>query len=195
MAVALLGLASFVPLLAWALLGLWSVAARTTDSTLTSLVLRRYDAGPRRSDLPVLVLTSPWHLLRALLGTLLALLLPLALAAAVAVVTALGLAEFAGWAVGYEHPAPVAAGTLTGAVFAWWGPGGLSLRRGSRTMLRGMLPGHHVTTVAVGFLVAGGAALLAWSVLEGGTGGAVSWWPLPPGARPLESWVPTGLLP
>lgn len=195
MAVGLVGLASFVPLLAWATLAVWSVAARTTDHALTSLVLRRHDAGPRRSDVPVLVLSSPWHLLQGLLGGALALLLPLALAAAVAVVTAVGLTEFALWPVGYEHPVPVATGTLVGAVFAWWGPGGLSLRRGSRTLLRGMLPGHHATTLVVGFLLAAGAALLGWTLLEGGSEGSVSWWPLPPGARPLESWIPTGLLP
>ncbi|WP_194288519.1 protein kinase domain-containing protein [Ornithinicoccus halotolerans] len=195
MTVGLVGLASFVPLLAWAALAVWSVAARTTDHALTSLVLRRHDAGPRRSDVPVLVLSSPWHLLQALLGTALALLLPLALGAAVTVVTALGLTEFAGWPVGYEHPVPVATGMLVGGVFAWWGPGGLSLRRGSRTLLRGMLPGHHTTTLVVGFLLAAGAALLAWTMLEGGSQGTVSWWPLPPGARPLESWIPPGLLP
>ncbi len=43
---------------------------------MTSLVVRRHAGGRRRSDVPVAVAASPWHLLSAALGTVVALLLP-----------------------------------------------------------------------------------------------------------------------
>src|SRR5699024_2185125 len=84
---ALVGLASLVPILAWGIVLIWSVAARTVDHAVTSLVLRRHEAGRRRSDVPVAVATSPWHLFVAALSTGLAMLLPLAFAVAATVIT------------------------------------------------------------------------------------------------------------
>ena len=74
MLAAFLGLATVAPLLAWSLFALWQVAARTVDRSLTSLVLRRHLAGHRRSDVPMAVLSSPWHLVAAVVTTAFALL-------------------------------------------------------------------------------------------------------------------------
>src|SRR5690606_2924564 len=78
MLVAFVGVSAAAPVVGWGLLALWNVVARTADRTLTSLVLRRHANGPRRSAVPVTVLTSPLHLLSAVVGTVFALLLPAA---------------------------------------------------------------------------------------------------------------------
>jgi serine/threonine protein kinase len=186
------GLAAVVPLLAWGLLAIWSVVARTTDHAVTSMVLRRHDTGRRRSDVPLAIMASPWHLVRSVLGTALAMLLPLGFAVATAVITASALTEFAVMDVAYEHPLPMAVGSLLGAVMAWWGPGGVPLRRGSRTVLRAVLPTDLATQLAVGFLVAGGLALLGWALLEGQD---VSWWPTTSGRAPFSDLIPQVLRP
>ncbi|MCK0110816.1 protein kinase [Ornithinimicrobium sp. F0845] len=190
--VALVGTAAVVPLVAWGILVLWSVSARTVDHAMTSLVLRRHEAGPRRSDVPVTVLTSPWHLFVAALSTGLALLLPLAFAFAASVITAGVLTESGLLQVGVEHPLPTAVGTLLGVLMAWWGPGGLSLRRGSRTMVRAMLPTQLLTQVVVAVLLAGGVALLVLALMDG-TG--VSWWPTTWDTAPFTDLIPQMLRP
>lgn len=181
------GLSAVLPLVGWAVLGLWSVAARTTDHALTALVLRRHESGRRRSDVPVLIAMSPWHLVRAALTTGLALLLPLAFAVATTVISAVLMTELGVLAVSYDDAVPIAFGSLLGAVVAWWGPGGLSLRRGSRTVARAMLPSSVATTVGVTALLIGGAALLGWSVTEAT---AVSWWPMTDGRAPFSELIP-----
>ncbi|HSP59677.1 MAG TPA: serine/threonine-protein kinase [Ornithinimicrobium sp.] len=180
--VGFVGLASAVPLLAWALFAVWGVAARTVDASLTTLVLRRHEAGRRRSDVPVLVAASPWHLTRGVLTTLFSLLLPVGLAALVALVVS-GVVTTTETMVGVtvEHPVPVAAGSLVGALMAWWGLSATPLRRGSRTMLRGAVPGGLPTVALVTLLLVGGVALAVWGVLDAP---AVSWWPLPPDFDP-----------
>lgn len=185
--VAFVGLAAVVPLLAWGALALWSLVARTTDHSVTAMVLRRHELGRRKSDLPVAVLSGPWHLALAAFFAALALVLPLAIGVGVTVVTASGLTEFTSLQAGYEHPVPVAVGSLLGAVLAWWGPGGLSLRRGSRTVLRSVVPSGLVTQLVVTFLVAGGIALLGWAIFEGLD---VSWWPSGNGQAPFRDLVP-----
>lgn len=174
MLAALVGTAAAVPLVAWLAFVVWGVLARTTDYSMTSLVLRRYEAGRRRSDVPVAVAASPWHLLRGVLSTGLSLLLPLAVAAMVAVVTAVGVTELGAGPIDLDHPLPLATGTLAGVLLGWWGPGGVSLRRGSRTAVRNLVPRGPLTTALVAVLVAGGLGLLVWSVLGAGQ---VSWWP------------------
>lgn len=185
------GCCAVAPLVGWGLLVLWSVLARTTDHAVTSMVLRRHEVGRRRSDVPMAVVTSPWHLLLATLGTVLALLLPVGFAVAATVITASGLTEFGIMTVGFEHPVPVAVGSLLGAVVAWWGPGGLSLRRGTRTLVRSLLPSELATQLVVGFLVAAGLAMAGFAFYEGSD---VSWWPGGPEA-PFRDLVPQVLRP
>jgi serine/threonine protein kinase len=189
---ALVGLASLVPLLAWLVVAVWSVVARTVDHSVTSLVLRRHEAGRRRSDLPVAVATSPWHLFVAALSTGLALLLPLAFAIAATVITAGGLTELNLVSVGVEHPLPVAVGSLLGMLMAWWGPGGLALRRGTRTMVRTLLPHPTVTQVVSTVLLVGGLAVLVWTLQDGAD---VSWWPTTWSDAPFTDLFPQVLRP
>lgn len=190
--VALVGLAALVPLLAWGILVVWAIGARTVDHAMTALVLRRYEAGHRRSDVPLAVLTSPWHLFVAVLSTALAMILPLAFAGAAVVITAGGLTESGLLRVGVEHPLPIAVGTLLGLLMAWWGPGGLSMRRGSRTMVRTIVPGDLSSKVVATLLVVGGGVLLVYCLQEGSD---VSWWPTTWTVAPFTDLIPQVLRP
>ncbi len=190
--VALVGLAALVPLLSWSLLLIWSVAARTVDHAVTALVLRRHEAGHRRSDVPLTVLASPWHLFVSALSTGLAMLLPLAFAMAAAVITAGGLTESGLMQVDVEHPLPVAVGSLLGLLMAWWGPGGVTLRRGSRTLVRAILPGQLITQVVAGVLCVGGVVILGYTLVEGVP---VSWWPTSWTTAPFTDLIPQVLRP
>ena len=190
--VALVGLAALVPLMSWGILIIWAVAARTVDHAVTALVLRRHEAGRRRSDVPLAVIASPWHLFMAVLSTGLAMLLPLAFAVAAAVITAGGLTESGIMPVGVEHPVPVAIGSLLGMLMAWWGPGGLALRRGSRTLMRSAVPGRMASQVVSTILLVGGLALLVWTLLEGAD---VSWWPTTWTNAPFTDLIPQVLRP
>ncbi len=182
--------ASAAPLLAWGLYALWGLMTRTVDRALTGLVVRRHEAGRRRSDVPMAVLASPWHLVAAALSTLLSLLLPLAIAGVVALVVS-GLLTTTSVApgIGPTHPVAVAVGSLVGGWLGWWGPGSTPLRRGSRTVVRGAVPLGVPTMVVVTLCLVGGGALTYWSLLDGDV---VSWWPLPGGTTPLD-YLPFGL--
>ena len=128
--VALVGLAAVWPVVAVAVFVLACWVARFTDRSMTSMVVRRHAGGRRRSDVPVAVAASPWHLLSAALGTVVGLLLPAAVALATTFSAALAVVGLTG---GDPHPdtsAPLAAGAFLGILTAWWGPGGASLRRG-----------------------------------------------------------------
>ena len=180
--VGFLGLATTAPLVAWAVFAVWGVLTRTVDRALTGLVLRRHATGPRRSDVPLLVLSSPWHLVAALVSTVLALLLPLGAAAVVAVVFS-GFVTSTGTLSGIpvDHPLALGLGSLVGAWLAWWGLGSTALRRGSRTVVRGTVPPGAPTLVVATLALVGGSAMAVYAYVEGGS---VSWWPLGPDFDP-----------
>jgi hypothetical protein len=161
----------------------WSWAARTADRSVTSLVLRRHTRGRRRSDVPVAVVASPWHLVVGALATVVSSVLPLVVGVCAVFSTALAATAVTG---GSPHPnsaGPVAVGALVAALLAWWGPGGSGLRRGSRSIVRGVSRGRTATrvVVVVALLLAGGFA--AWGAQHGW---APQWWP---------SHAPRSLLP
>ena len=140
-----------------------SALARATDRSVTALVLRRYDFGRRRSDVPFAVVSSPWHLVVGTIATVVGLLLPVAVALAGVFATALLLAGTQGAELGPGAPITLAVGGVLGLLMLWWGPGGASLRRGSRSMARRLVPVGLASQVVGGLLVVLGlvAALVA----------------------------------
>jgi hypothetical protein len=56
---------------------------------------------------------------------------------------------------------------------AWWGPGGASLRRGTRSIVRGISPGVSASRVVVLLLLVGAAGVVAAGLVNG----EPSWWP------------------
>ena len=145
------------PAIAAIVLAVWSAAARATDRSVTGLVLRRYDHGRRRSDLPWAIGLSPWHLLLGVVATVVSLLLPLAVTLAGIFASALLLAGARGAQLDPGDPITLVIGGAIGLTMLWWGPGGASLRRGSRSMARRLvaegLTTKVTTAVAVGFAV------------------------------------------
>jgi len=155
-------------LMAWpgislAVLVVLSVLARATDRSVTALVLRRYDFGRRRSDVPFAVVSSPWHLVVGIIATGVGLLLPVAVALAGVFAAALLLAGTQGTDLGPGAPITLAIGGILGLLMLWWGPGGASLRRGSRSMARRLVPAGLAAQIVSGLLAVFGvvAALVA----------------------------------
>lgn len=152
----------------------WSWLARTVDLSMTSTVRRRYRAGRRRSDGFVAAAASPWHVVAAGLRTVVAALLPLAVGAAGVLAAALGQNAADGLGVRLDSPIPLAVGAFLVLGTGWWGPGGPSLRRGSRSLVRGVT-GFPVVRLALIVVL----LVLAVGVLGALAAGAldVSWWP------------------
>jgi hypothetical protein len=158
-----------------AVLGLlaWVTLARTADRSVTSLVMRRHERGARGSDVAVAVATSPWHLVLGLVGAAATLVLPLFVGVCAMFASALVLTAARGTDVRTDDVLPlVVAGVFTGLT-AWWGPGGASLRRGSRSIVRGLTPGEAAGQVAAGILLVVAATVLAVAL----TGDGPTWWP------------------
>jgi len=183
-----LGVAAVWPLVAAGLIIVWSWWARFADRSVTSLVRRRHEHGWRRRDVPLAIVISPWHLVIAASATVIALLLPVAIAVASTFSAALALIP---WSGGQPQPGrslPIVLGGLIGLLLAWWGPGGASLRRGSRSLIRGMAPGRTAAEeLVVGAFFLLGAGLGVWAWLRHGQPNP---WPWPPLATPnLWPWV------
>lgn len=176
------GLCTLAPLLAWLLLGLWSVLTRWIDRSMTGLVMRRHQSGLRRSDIPMTLMAAPLRLIPAVLTSLLWLLLPLGFAVTAAFATTVGMTQGAGIVTSVEDPIPIAVGSALGAVIGWWGPGSVSMRRGTRTLIRAAMPSGLVTQLLLTFFLVASVALGVWAVLDGQS---VSWWPNPSGDAPL----------
>lgn len=179
-AVAWVGALMAWPGMALVTIAVLSAVARATDRSVTALVLRRYDFGRRRSDVPFAVVSSPWHLVVGAVATVVGLLLPVAVALAGVFATALMLAGTQGTDLGPGSPATLAVGGAIGLLMLWWGPGGASLRRGSRSMARRLVPAGLAVQVVSGVLIVFGvvAALVALR-----HGASFSWNPF--GASPF----------
>jgi len=177
-----LAVAAAWPVVAVGLVVIWFWCARFADRSVTSLVLRRHDRGRRRMDVPLAVIVSPWHVLSSAVATVIALVLPAAIAVASAFSAALAIAAIFG---GDPHPArslPLVVAGFLGLLTGWWGPGGASLRRGSRSLVRGLAPGGAVTQIAVLVVLLGAAGfgVLAWQ-----RSGQPDVWPLVPAQFPV----------
>ncbi|KRE44068.1 protein kinase domain-containing protein [Knoellia sp. Soil729] len=170
----LVAAAAATPVVAAAGLFLWTVLARTTDRSVTSLIMRRHDKGQRRSDIPVAVITGPWHLVLEVLASVFGALMPALIALSGAFCAALAVVAVQG--TGSPEPdrfLPLAAAGLLAGLMAWWGPGGASLRRGTRSIVRGTSPGVSASRVVVLLLLVAAGAVAAAGVVNG----EPSWWP------------------
>jgi len=174
LSVAVLGVAAIWPLAAVGVVILWSWCARFADRAITSLVTRRRYRGRRRSDVPVAIVTSPWHAVVAALSMALTMVIPAVVAISSTFAIALAAAAVAGGDPQPDRAAPVVAGGLLGLLVVWWGPGGASLRRGSRSLVRGVAPGRGVTDFVVATFLLAGVGLGAWAWLRGAP---LDWWP------------------
>jgi serine/threonine protein kinase len=187
LAVGVLGVATIWPMVAVALVVLWSFCARFADRSVTSWVMRRHDRGPRRSDVPVAIVASPWHAVVAVLATVVSLVIPAVVAVGATFSVALASAALTGGDAQPDRPVPLVAGGLLGLLMCWWGPGGSSLHRGSRSLLgsggqgRGAadLVGVVEFVVATFFLIGVGLGVWAWV-----SGGQPDWWPWSPDSFP-----------
>jgi hypothetical protein len=181
-------LAATLPVVGVVLLVLWCWVARTAERSVTSLVMRRHHrGGRRRSDVPLAVAASPWHVVMGALGTLGGLLLPLLVGVSAVFSTALASVALTGGSPEPNSAAPLAVGGLLATLVAWWGPGGAALRRGTRSVVRGLAPGARGAQVAVvaGLVVVAGLSL--WSLQHVGS---PTWWPW---QSPSEIWAGVGL--
>ncbi|GGL33270.1 serine/threonine protein kinase [Phycicoccus endophyticus] len=171
----LVGVTVAAPLAGLLVLGLWMVLARTADRSVTSLVMRRHERGARGSDVAVAVASGPWHAVVGALGALVTLALPLLVGVSAMFAGALVVGGLTGGAdSSADGPLPLAGAAVFTALTAWWGPGGASLRRGSRSIARG-LGGHpSVRLVLVVAALLAGAGLVAVALRRG----EPSWWPL-----------------
>jgi predicted Ser/Thr protein kinase len=154
----------------------WCWLARFSDRSVTALILRRYRYGRRRADLPMAVALSPWHLVVAAGLTLAGLIVPVLVAVSAAFCATLGVSALTSASIGPALAPSAAAGFAAGVLLAWWGPGGASLRRGSRSLVRGVARGRAVTAVLVGALLVTAAVLTGLALVRHGE---LTWWPLP----------------
>ena len=154
---------------------LLTVLARATDRSVTHLVLRRHGSGVRRSDVPVAVATGPWHLLLAVIASAIGSVVPFLVGVSTTFCTGLAVASITGGAARPAMAIPLAAGGLFATWMAWWGPGGASLRRGTRSLVRGVTGATAVRQALVAVLMLGVVGLVAVAVLRSGV---PLWWPL-----------------
>jgi predicted Ser/Thr protein kinase len=134
---ALTGVGAVAPGGAVVIAAVLMVVARTVDRSATSLWRRRQDAGRRSGDVPYVVAALPWHLVQALVSTVLSLVLPALVGVSVAFIASAGAQRQGTLAAGTpNHPGALALAAAATLLTAWWGPGGGSLRRGGRAMAR-----------------------------------------------------------
>ncbi|HWC22197.1 MAG TPA: protein kinase [Flexivirga sp.] len=174
---ALAGISAVLPTVGITLLVLWAIAARWCDKTITSMVLRRYSSGPRKSDTFVAAITSPWHGVVAALATLLTVLIPAFVGGCTAAAVALIYSMAENDSVYVGRPLPLAVGVLIGALVMWWGPGGIPLRRGSRSMVRGVVRGQPLTRIIVALCVVIAVLGVVFALTHLSSG--ATWWPIP----------------
>ncbi|HQH06321.1 MAG TPA: protein kinase [Phycicoccus sp.] len=153
-----------VPAISLLVLVVLITLARTTDRSMTSLILRRHQFGVRRSDLPLVLVASPWHVAVGFVAALATLVVPVIVGVTAVFTTSLVFLALTGDTPGPNSFLPLAVGGLLGSVMAWWGPGGAGLRRGTRSLLRAVTPTHAATVALVAALLLGAVALVLWGM-------------------------------
>lgn len=174
--VALGAAAAFAPPLAWASIVALLLLARMSDQAVTSLVLRRYRDGVRRRDVPLSVLAAPWHLVAAALATVVGLLLPVAVFGGTIFAVALILKTWTTLPSSPLDPIPIGVASVCALWVAWWGPGSTGLRRGSRSLARGVAPSDGAAQVVLALLLLLAVGCVVALLVRSG---AALWWPQP----------------
>lgn len=182
-AVAIAALATLAPVIALLVGLVWSTLARTADRTVTSLTLKRFERGQRGSDLPMAILGTPLRLLAAAVSAILGALLPMIVSFAAALSVAFVASSGGTQAMDIQRPLPLAAAALVAVLLSWWGAGGTSLRRGSRSLVRGLVP-RGVGAVAVSVMLLAASAYVVYRSQS--AAGPLMWWPL--SGQPL-AWL------
>ncbi len=190
MTAAVVGVAAALPVLAVIMVFLWSFAARWSDRAVTSMVLRRYNSGRRKSDSLVAVASSPWHAVVAALSTLLTMIIPFFVGVCVAAATAVAINLATQQRAEIGRPLPMALAALAGCTVLWWGPGSAGMRRGSRSIVRSVAREVPVTRVLVALCVAVAVLGVLWAVGSGAD--HVNWFPYADSAQlPLADVLPS----
>lgn len=131
-----IAVAAHWPVMSVILIFLWSFGSRWNDRVITSMVLRRYHSGRRKSDSLVAVATSPLHAIVGAFSALLTAVIPIFVGGCVAAAAAVAVGLASGRPTVVGRPIPVAIGVLAGIAVLWWGPGSTGMRRGSRSIVR-----------------------------------------------------------
>jgi predicted Ser/Thr protein kinase len=117
-----------------------AVVARVVERSDAALLMRRRMSGPRGSDGMVVALGLPWRTVVAAVMSFAAMILPVMVGVSTAFIVGTAQAGPGNQPVPTEY-APLALGMAALLLTAWWGPGGSSLRRGSRLTVRGLARG------------------------------------------------------
>lgn len=159
-------IAASAPVVALMVLAVVMVIARTVDRAITARVIRRYSRGPGspRGELAWAVAASPWHALLGVGASALAMLLPVIVGVS-AVLAAAAVVIASSWSVEGRAMVALACGGVAAGLTAWWGPAGISFRRGSRSLVRGLSHGSQssVVLVVVTLVAAAGVVVWGWS--------------------------------
>jgi predicted Ser/Thr protein kinase len=143
---------------------------RAADRAQSALAVRRSVRGPRPSDILIVIVTAPWTVARAALGTILLapLALPVAAAAAAASVVVL-----------HADTLPKAGGWAAGAAVAWYcvGPGSRRPRRQLRRITGSVVRSRAAMVVAI---------ISTWALAAATVSSAFS---QPPLVWPAASWM------
>jgi serine/threonine protein kinase len=178
----LAGVATGFPLIALLAFIAWSTLARMADKSVTSVTLKRLERGRRSSDIPLAVLVAPLHLIGAVVSAIAAALIPVLLGIIAAFGAAWAQASLTGLDPNVMRPVPLATASVVTSLLCWWGVGGTSFRRGSRSLVRGLAPGHVGAVVAVILLVVATGYL---GLRTQSRGFQPQWWPV--SARTITS--------
>lgn len=181
-------LTALVPVTGLIVLIAWNIAARFSDFTLTQAVLRRYHAGRRKTDGAVAVASSPVHLVRAMLSTLLALLLPILIFVCVVAIIGVATGSLTNGVPRSLWAVPIIPGAALAHWSMWRGAASTGYRRGSRSLMRSFAPSDKAAKIVAGVLCALGVFMFLGSYMQGGE---VSWAPLVGGITdPLSKYLP-----
>lgn len=155
----------------------WSWLARTVERAAVGLSLRRGEYGVRRGDVAGAVLRSPAYAVGAALGSIFGAILP-AIAGSFALAGAIslqGVQVVPGSPADPSAAPPLLLAAAAALLVAWWGPGGSTLRRGTRVVARTASPGRYGPMVVIGVLLVAAAVI---GLVSQSSGFEPTWAPL-----------------